>query len=653
MTVLTLRQVIFTRVEPAYSPNRNSGFQVVYSSKSLSRDEVEEIKKRVEGFYVPPPALPPSSVPPPTRAQFHILKSGAAMMAKTVVLETDREILDKESRYGVFLAHVFIADATSFGLVYNNPFAVLDNAPFITTTDQFRNIIAEYGQGTGTAPEITVYAQSSLASMHSWSADEFSKLASLAEGAEALRATSKTLQIVGSQDEILEAIRAAMIATRNRRDCTFDSNIDRVSIPSGQRYWAVGVPEKKGGSQYVLVNARERRVITDLASILPPTPPPYRVWSETMIATGRADAIPAMSTTVMMLAEHLDNTTPLSPNEIVQIENQQEAASSFIEVHSVRINEMVLAAVGRVGKLSEVLTTVITKYFTQKVLPADTLDVALRGEIEYYRLADAFFQMMKDSFVLGSESLSKDDWLNLLQLARRAQHAPLQFWVALFIDSDAPEDAAGFEKDRLEALSNMSRKQFPLVMSRLMQPFPPHHFIGKAGDNNNLNLLIETVASNQMDISEPDFADLIKRLGEVNRGDLLDKLIYRVGRLPADWTEYLREQASSIPGAAPEFVNALELRRLALDSLEPRDYNASRWQEGNPTLGTQDMPQPNSPYGKMGDGSPRGNPPPLPKQRYRDDRTHLITPPPSPRQEKDEPRRDPNEWRSRRSDKDI
>jgi hypothetical protein len=152
MTTLTLQQIIFTRVEAAYSPKRDSGYQIVYRSDGVSAPDADETQRLIEAFYV---GTSPSQ---PSRMQYVVLKSGTAMIVRTSVVETDKELMDKDGRR-VFLAHAFLLDKFSFDQLESNPFQVIDHARFMTTSGEFRAAVEQYGKATGKIDAASVMFQ--------------------------------------------------------------------------------------------------------------------------------------------------------------------------------------------------------------------------------------------------------------------------------------------------------------------------------------------------------------------------------------------------------------------------------------------------------------------------------------------------------------
>jgi hypothetical protein len=117
-------QMIFTRVEPEYSPQHKSGFQTVYSSRELSIADVKQIERRVQCFQANDPAL--------ERWQFFTLESGLVVLTHSVTIESHPQIIDRNRRGGVFLAHCLIFRREDFQKwTHNDPFRIFDRFNFV------------------------------------------------------------------------------------------------------------------------------------------------------------------------------------------------------------------------------------------------------------------------------------------------------------------------------------------------------------------------------------------------------------------------------------------------------------------------------------------------------------------------------------------
>ena len=102
-------QLIYTRVEPAYSAQRKGGFQTVYQTPMLTAAEVVAIENRVQSFT----PLTNGQV----RYQYFPLDNGALALTHSCKITSHRAITDAEGRTGAFLAHCLIFSPEEFAKV--------------------------------------------------------------------------------------------------------------------------------------------------------------------------------------------------------------------------------------------------------------------------------------------------------------------------------------------------------------------------------------------------------------------------------------------------------------------------------------------------------------------------------------------------------
>ena len=86
MKTLKAAQLIYTRVEAAYSPQRRDGFQTVYRSATLSPSDIGAIEQRIQCFQPPTSAV--------VRRQYFTLCTGAVVLTQTRQIETHPDIID-------------------------------------------------------------------------------------------------------------------------------------------------------------------------------------------------------------------------------------------------------------------------------------------------------------------------------------------------------------------------------------------------------------------------------------------------------------------------------------------------------------------------------------------------------------------------------
>jgi hypothetical protein len=224
-------QLIFSRVEEKYSPQRYSGFQTVFKNRNLSNSEVEIIEERVKCFKPISQEV--------TRYQFFSLPSGRLVLGHSKIIDSDPIIIDKERREGMFLAHCLVLESKEFTKINNDPFRLFDTFPFLTTArelgDQFIRV-EEIEQNI----EIEINPSHLPLRGRLWW-HEADKLYIYAKSAESFPSKSNGIGLVGNNSQVNELVSAFIHFTLPsiRLKCSFDTYVDNC-MDNSKQYWLVG-----------------------------------------------------------------------------------------------------------------------------------------------------------------------------------------------------------------------------------------------------------------------------------------------------------------------------------------------------------------------------------------------------------------------------
>ncbi len=244
---LRVGQLIYTRVEAAFSPQRKSGFQTVCHSTSLTASAVQAIEQRVQCFQQQADIV---------RWQFFRLDSGAFVLTHTCLLtRPDTTITDATGRSGAFLVHGLVLTPEQFATIDYNPWAILTAYPFqYDPQSMFEHIAqtAEDGHHTQVTPHLlpTVIANNASATAQ--------ELVALARQARDVTRKGQSLLLVGSAEAITDTLRTAfaLMPRQQRSACSFDTCIDRCTSRSGL-YWMVGASARPYSGNYLYIELRE------------------------------------------------------------------------------------------------------------------------------------------------------------------------------------------------------------------------------------------------------------------------------------------------------------------------------------------------------------------------------------------------------------
>ncbi len=285
---LRVGQLIYTRVEAAYSPQRKSGFQTVCHSTSLTPSAVQAIEQRVQCFQQQADIV---------RWQFFRLDSGAFVLTHTCLLtRPDTTIIDATGRSGAFLVHGLVLTPEQFTAIDDNPFAILTAYPFQRDPQSMLEHIAqtaEDGHHTQVKPQpVPAVVDGNVSTtVHN--------LVALARQARDVTRKGQSLLLVGSAEAITDALRTAfaLMPRQQRSACSFDTCIDRCTSRPGL-YWMVGASTRPYGGNYLHIQLQEpHRAVASRASVqakgmLAPGSMAEREHESQPAVPGRIDAQP-------------------------------------------------------------------------------------------------------------------------------------------------------------------------------------------------------------------------------------------------------------------------------------------------------------------------------------------------------------------------
>ena len=531
MSTVRAAQLIYTRLEPAYSPQMKSGFQTAYKSDSLSPADVGAIEKRIQCFQPNPPTL--------VRRQFFTLNSGAIVLTNTIHIDSHPEIVDITRRRGAFIAHCLILSRMEFRKVDYNPFMILDHYHFL---DDAEDMVAAFGQATGVAPLVEIEVERPRYSPPSaWSGVKVRNLVLLAMRAEQLMREGRLVVLRGRDEGINEALRTVFfLAPRDKRlACTFDTHIDR--CPTQQDlYWAVGTTTRQSGHSQIEVDATERRVVTPVEYTLEDKDL-YLAWLNYASSQENFNSVMDQAFTVQLLAEAFAVRSQPRLDEL-----DKEASREFMHLHGVRImRDLELAVAKAVGR--EVAALLI-HYLREAIEVPELLSIAASQHVDPAELS----AIVTDWILEEKPDLRDGAWKALQTLARQGRNMRLLHLSATLAKK---VDA----KVRDEALAGMDTRTFGSALDQLMDPIAPADFVTPV----HLPLLLSD--SRLENMSEKQFIALVKaiiKVGAINELSSLAKHVKLLGNRPlVELEKTIDKHSSNVP---PEFKIAVIARRQEL-----------------------------------------------------------------------------------------
>lgn len=523
-------QLIYSRVEPAFSPLRKTGFQTVYRTESLTSVDIAEIESRVQCFQPREPGL--------VRLQFFVIRSGLVILTHTKEIRPNPQVVDRDSRDGAFIAHCLAIQRNEFQKVEFEPFTLFERYSFL---DNAEEMIEVYGQATGVAPlaEIDVDRKDGTPRT-SWAAPQLQKLLALALQAEELRNKGSSVLLVGTPDHIEEALRAAfsLLPASKRLACLFDTYIERCPPPQGQ-YWAVGARLRQGGSSFIEVNAEERRVVSAINS-RSNLPDLYTAWLNDAFTSASADTIMEQADTIQQLSNAFSSRSVLDVNKLDLV-----ACRAFMTIHHDLVSQNVKNATSK--ELGNAIAPNFSKFLERILDLPELLGIAASQSFERNKLGDWLIEW----FTQERPILPDADWRNIGSFARKLNNMRLLHLAATLSRSIDVQS-------RDEALSQMDEYTFQLALEQLLNPISPEQYVSQK----HLASLLSAVRS--ADMSDLQFTQLVQAIIEHEGANELQPLASRVLTVGTDALPQLEKVAKRHANIAPDFESAIKRRRIEL-----------------------------------------------------------------------------------------
>lgn len=257
MESLQADQLIFSNVEADESPHRRRGYQILFCSESISREEQNEIEPRLT--YKPHPDHLVKRV-------YFTLSSGRVVLAQIVPLSGT----DRFGREGRYLAHALVLADRDFAGLECHPFPIFRSFPFFK---RLEDVFVQGDRATGAIPPVMLRLPEQLpetAASHeegSWAATSGLQLAARADR---LLADRVAVGLFGSAEMVNRTLESLwpLLPLDWRRKCSFDTHFGDGTL-SRQPFWAIGQPADMPRAANLFA--------FDLRPDAPPTPTPKRL----------------------------------------------------------------------------------------------------------------------------------------------------------------------------------------------------------------------------------------------------------------------------------------------------------------------------------------------------------------------------------------
>lgn len=245
-------QAVYTRLEGAYSPTRQSGYQLAFMPRGLRPHVRRTLEELLPGFR--------PRVPEEVRIQFAPLDDDWFMVSHTSVPEIDAESNGIADRSGqAALAHAILIEREQMRSIDFNPFRVIDAVPWVTN---FRALIDQFRDLDGEAPMLIVEAaDKSEEPPQEVSTAELNDIKLVVRHAREWQSLGETVDVEASPSEAADWFRLLFHHARPDRAefCSFTTSFDSYDQPRG-RFWAVARPTVGMGTNIRYYLAEKRLV---------------------------------------------------------------------------------------------------------------------------------------------------------------------------------------------------------------------------------------------------------------------------------------------------------------------------------------------------------------------------------------------------------
>ncbi len=519
------KQLIYTRVEEAYSPTRKSGYQVFYVTPSVQASDVDAIVKTVGSFQPHEPGV--------KRWQcFFLENNNGVVISRTQIIDSHPEIIDRDRRPNVLIAHCLILSLENYDALKNNPFWAIEKFEFVSSaTDMIQRYSQSESKETATIFPIP-RAEDYYDGDTTW-INQALKLALVASPQ--FIHERKTLLLYGNHKDVYETLKTIFAYTppSYRKNLTFDTYVRGRRIEPG-KFWAVGSNERSSG--YTNTIDASSRVFTNDPE---PFSDLYILWLQSHIDRNiDLEILPA----VHEIVDAIYYKRPPNPSYL-----NSQALQSFMDIHQNFIWLKVLNAIK--GLLGESVASKFFPNYSQTCSLEDAITIAATEAVSPKNLAPYLREWLVSlSFDLGK--ISQKDWDTFRKFSIVAQDVVITLWSAVFTKD---------KKLFLKTAETMTPSDYVYALMLMMNPISPIAiFIPKY-----LPQFVYELSNRLDQLQENEYVDIIQLIIENNAIQEIERLARFIPKLGNKELTRLEKIISS-QNLPPRFRFAMGKRRSEL-----------------------------------------------------------------------------------------
>lgn len=466
MSPILAKQLIYTRIEEAYSPTNKSGYQIYYCSSGIKQNSVTNIVNNISDFE-------PHTNEIKRWQCFFLENKTEVVLSVTQVIDSHPEIIDKDSRPNILIAHCLVFKFEDYLALDCNPFSVFEQFQFVSSA---QNLIETYNQSQNLEKE----ALFSLQTQDILSQKNIAKLVALG----APESSKNTFLVLGEDIQIYDLVKSIFLSipVSYRMHLSFDTYIRGRKIQPGE-FWVVGSHEWKPGYSRI-INANSQ----DFDIVLTPSKDLYILWVE---ANNNWADFYELLPEIQYISDAFSFRRRIDENRI-----SERSLDSFYTLHRDYIYKKVLATTNRL--IGENISSRFLPFYESKYVITDFISTSSTENINPRKLA----KYIKEWFLsIPSEinRLTKEDWKVLKSFSINAKDNVLTYWTAIF---------TGDKKTTAHMIGVLSLEEYREALGLLKRPLSPISLYIA----NYCNEFTSYISDRIIELSEEEYVNIVHEI---------------------------------------------------------------------------------------------------------------------------------------------
>lgn len=516
MSPIPAKQLIYTRIEEAYSPTNKSGYQIYYCSSGIKQNSIANIVNNISDFE-------PHTYGIKRWQCFFLENKTEVVLSVTQVIDSHPEIIDKDSRPNILIAHCLVFKLEDYLALECNPFSVFEQFQFVSSA---QTLIENYNQNQNLEKE----ALFSLQTQDVLSKKNIAKLVTLG----APESSKNTFLVLGEDTQIYDLVKSIFLSipVSYRMNLSFDTYIRGRKILPGE-FWVVGSHEWKSGYS-LIINADSQ----DFDFVLTLSKDLYILWVEANYNWADFyELIPE----IQYISDAFSFRRRIDENRI-----SERSLSSFYTLHRDYIYKKVLTTIKRL--IGENISSRFLPFYEKNYVITDFISTSSTENINPRKLT----RYIKEWFLnIPSDInyLTKDDWNILKSFSINTKDNVLIYWTAILM---------GDKKTTTHMTGILSLEEYREALGLLNRPLSPTSLYIA----NYCNEFTSFVSNRINELKEEEYVNIVHEIIE-HQTELPDSFYIYVLKLGNKELTNLEKLVSKKKISA-EFNMAIKTRRSQL-----------------------------------------------------------------------------------------